>query len=89
MQNKKKKRSDDIKKALEIFLFNSSIIEKLTNNLSIIESSIKKSKKLISGRKSEANSTDDDLKYKIKAKLNTIVAKLSERVLIKNTLKIN
>ena len=87
LQNKKKKRSDDIKKALEIFLFNSSIIEKLTNNLSIIESSIKKSKKLISGRKSEANSTDDDLKYKIKAKLNTIVAKLSERVLIKKYAK--
>ena len=88
LQNKKKKRSDDIKKALEIFLFNSSIIEKLTNNLSIIESSIKKSKKLISGKKSEvSNPPDEDLKYKIKAKLNTIVSKLSERVLIKKYAK--
>ena len=87
LQNKKKKRSDDVKRALELFLFNSSIIEKLTNNLSIIEMTIKRSKKIIPNKKSDNISSDDDSKFKIKAKLNTIVSKLSDRVLIKRYAK--
>ena len=83
LQNKKKRRSSDVKKALESFFFNSSIIENLTNNLSTIESSIKRSKKYLLRRKSELLPTDEDSKHKIKSKLNKIVSKLSEKVSIK------
>ena len=83
LQNKKKKRTEDVKKALEIFLFNTNFIEKLTNNLSIIETSIKKSKKFTSNKKPEDNSSDEELQLKIKLKLNAIVSKLSDKVMIK------
>ena len=82
MQNKKKKRTEDVKKALEYFLFNSSIIEKLTNNLSVIATTLKKSKKFTSNKKNETNNQQEE-EIKIGIKLNTIVLKLAERVLVK------
>ena len=82
LQNKKKKRSDDVKGALELFLMNSTIIEKLTNNLSVIEASIKKSQKTVANKKPE-KSADEELQKKIKEKLKAIVSKLAEKVIIK------
>ena len=82
LQNKKKKRTEDVKKALEYFLFNSSIIEKLTNNLSVIATTLKKSKKFTSNKKNETNNQQEE-EIKIGIKLNTIVLKLAERVLVK------
>ena len=82
LQNKKKKRTNDVKKALEFFLFNSSIIEKLTNNLSVIATTLKKSKKFTATKKNEGNNQQEE-EIKIGIKLNTIVLKLAERVLVK------
>ena len=91
LQKNKKKRTDDVKRALEEFLFNSDIIEKLTNNLNIIESTLKKSKKYMSNSKNDLNnnSSDDDLKSKIKLKLNSIVSKLADKVIVKKYPKNN
>ena len=83
IQNKKRKRTEDVKKALEIFLYNTNFIEKLTNYLNIIESSLKKTKKFVSNKKLEDKSIEEELQLRIKLKLNAIISKLSDKVLIK------
>ena len=60
IQNKKRKRTEDVKKALEIFLYNTNFIEKLTNYLNIIESSLKKTKKFVSNKKFEDKSIEEE-----------------------------
>lgn len=81
LQNTNLKRTEDVRKALELFLLNSKFIEKLSNNLNLIESRIKNSKRLLG---KDQNINDDKIQSKIKNKLNNIVLKLSKRVMIKN-----
>ena len=66
---KHKKNPDFIKKPLEKFFEQSSIIENLTNRLSAIEATIKQSKKIKTNNtnKDEANSQlDKEIKAKVK-----------------------
>ena len=81
LQKHNKKRTEDIKEALGIFLYNSKFIEKITSNLNIIEPKIKKSILLQKNEKSEEK--EEDIKSKIENKLNEIISKLSEKLVIK------
>ena len=80
LQNNKEKRTDDVKKSLESFLKDSDFFEKLSNNLNTINSIIKNPNKFLVNRNDSIN--DGELQSKIKNKLNNIVLKLSEKVMI-------
>ena len=87
---KYKKNPDFIKKPLEKFFEQSSIIENLTNRLSAIEATIKQSKKIKTNNtnKDEANSQlDKEIKAKVKFKIDNILSKLSERLFIQKIKK--
>ena len=80
LQKIKHKRTEDVRKSLEVFLFNSKFFENLSNNLFAINSKIKNSKKFLTKR--EGNIENEELQIKIQNKLNNIVLNLSEKVLI-------
>ena len=86
IKKKNKNRSDNLKKALIKFLKSSSIIKNITNNLYVVESTIKKSKKYASNNTSKEdanNQIDEEMQKKVNFKLNLIVTKLSEKLTIK------
>ena len=80
LQNIKQRRTEDVRKSLEVFLFHSKFFENLSNNLFVINTKIKNSKKFFTKR--DGNIEDEDVQIKIQNKLNNIVQNLSEKVLI-------
>ena len=83
LQENKRKRTEDVKYGLELFLFGSNFFDKLSKNLNSMNLKIKKSKKFLE------NENDQEIQSKIKNKLNNIISKLSERVIIKKYEKDN
>ena len=86
LQKQKKKRTKDVIYSLQLFFFGSNFFEKLTKSLSVLNLKIKKSKKFLTERENE---NDHEMQLKIKNKLNNIVYKLSEKVIIKKYEKDN
>ena len=92
LQKEKKKRTHSIKKALEKFLYQTNVIEKLKINLHTIESqNINEQKKNNKANKSPKNNDKDNSKknikndntdIKIKAKIAEIVKKLANKIII-------
>lgn len=77
LQENRQRRSEDVRRTLESFLMNSTLIEKLSNNLNVIETRLKSSKNR------DSISGDKEIQNKIQKKLNNIVLKLSKRVVVK------
>ena len=75
LQNEKKKRTHSIKKSLQKFLYKTSVIEKLSDNLYSIEA------KLNSGTNFNKKG-DKNLEEKINNKIHNIVEKLSTKLKI-------
>ena len=80
LQDKRKKRTNDVKKSLELFLFHSYFFEKISRNLNALNTKIKNFKKISSPK--EEISSSREIQDKIKNKLNNIIAKLSEKLII-------
>ena len=76
LQKNKMDRTDDIKKSLQNFLYDSQYFEKLTKNLQMFE--IKNLNKKLSYEENEFETVK-----KIKNKINNIIVKLSEKLEIK------
>ena len=86
LQNKEKKRTEDVKYGLELFFFSSNFFENLSKNLNRMNLKIKNLEKLLVDRKKE---NKQEKQSKIKNKLKNIVNKLSEKVVLKKYEKDN
>ena len=80
LQNHKKKRTEDVRIGIELFLFNSKFFESLCNNFYEINTKINPKKFLKNREEFEDNEKNQN---KIETKINNIVFKLSEKVIIK------
>ena len=79
LQKNKLDRTEDIKKSIKAFLYDSQYFEKLEKNLQIFE--IKNLNKKLSYK--EENEFETTIKTKITNKINNIILKLSEKLEIK------
>ena len=75
LQNKKMKRTHSIKKSLQTFLYNTSVIEKLNENLCTIEKKLNSTNNIM-------NKSNKNIEEKIQNKIHVIVEKLSNQLKI-------
>ena len=75
LQNKKMKRTHSIKRSLQTFLYNTSVIEKLNENLCTIEKKLNSTNNIM-------NKSNKNIEEKIQNKIHVIVEKLSNQLKI-------